>query len=119
MTLLEDGCLSTLALEIKEVAQFLTELSVCDYHFATRKSSSTALGAIRAAFDNIGETAFPLHVCHIFFKCVCMMAGIDPFSSEVKECKDRFITTCLPDTGFPQEQWDSIGALINEPRFFS
>jgi len=111
ITLLEgNGRLSTIALEIEEEAQFLTELSVCDYYFATRKPSSTALGAIRVAFGNIDETTLPLHVRHVFFKRVRIMADIDPFSSEVEECKDRFFTTCLPDAGYLQEQ----RTLINE-----
>ena len=99
ITLLEwDGCLSAAALhEIDEVAQFLTELSVCDYYFVTRKPSSIAMGAIHTAFGNIGETTLPLHVRHIFFKRVHMIAGIDPFSLEVEECMDRFIKTCLSD----------------------
>ena len=68
-----------------------------DYYFTTRFSSSIALGAIQTAFSDIGETTLPLHVCHIFFKRVHMIAGIDPFSLEVEECMDRFIKTCLSD----------------------
>lgn len=114
----ENGCASTVSLEIEEVAQFLTESSVCDYYFTTRKPSSIALGAIRTAFSNIGEIPLPSYVCHIFFERVRTIAGIDPFSSEVEECSDRFSTTCcFPDTGYPQKQRDGTGGLIDTGHF--
>ncbi|KAL7453299.1 hypothetical protein ACHAWC_004965 [Mediolabrus comicus] len=40
--------------EIGEMARFLTELSVCNYYFVTRKPSSIALASIINAFELLG-----------------------------------------------------------------
>ena len=80
---------SAAALEIKESAGFFTELSVCDYYFTTRKASSTALGAVLIAVDDMSETILPLGSRHIFFQQVQIISRIDPFSVEVQECKKR------------------------------
>ena len=40
--------------EIAEMAKFLTELSVCNYYFVTRKPSSIALASIINAFELLG-----------------------------------------------------------------
>lgn len=90
MSLLEEsGCSSAAALEIKELARFLTELSVSDYYFTTRKPSSIGLGALLTAFVNIGDAMLPLYIRHNFLKHVQSIAGIDPTSEEIQECKGR------------------------------
>ena len=75
------------------------------------------MGVIHTAFGSIDETALPLHVRHIFFKHVHAIAGIDTFSSEVEECKDRFNITYPLDLRYMQEQRDDIGVLVNDQCF--
>jgi len=103
MSLLEEsGCSHSVALEIKELVQFLTELSVCDYYFTTRKPSSIGLGALLTAFDRFDEVTLPLRVRHTFFGLVHYTK--DPFSKEVQECKGRLCETYSQHTGCHQQQ---------------
>lgn len=109
MLLLEQsGCNPTVALEVKEVARFLTELSVCDYYFTTRRPSSTGLGAILVAFERFDEVTLPMHVRRTFLKLVRSMEVIDPSSEQVLECKGRLSANYLQD----QEQYVPV---TNDP----
>lgn len=98
----ESGCSHSVALEIKELVQFLTELSVCDYYFTTRKPSSIGLGALLTTFDRFDEVTLPLRVRLTFLDLVHYT--IDPFSKEVQECKDRLCKTYSQHTGYYQQQ---------------
>jgi len=92
MLLLEEsGCPSVIAYQIEELARFLTELSACDYYFATRKPSSIGLGALLVAFDSSTGDAptLSLRVRHNFVSRVRSIAGMDPSSEETQECKSR------------------------------
>lgn len=104
MLLLEQsGCNATVALEVKEVARFLTELSVCDYYFTTRKPSCTGLGAILTAFERFDEVTLPMHVRCTFLKYVRSLGVIDPSSKEVLDCKGRLSVNYLQDAGCQPE----------------
>jgi len=108
MLLLEkSGCIPTVALEIKEVARFLTELSVCDYYFTTCKPSSTGLGAILTAFEKFDDATLPMHVRCTFLKLVRSVEVIDPSSEEVMQCKSRLSATYLQDAGYQQQQYEN------------
>jgi len=113
ISLLEEiGCPSDVRLEIEELARFLTEISVCDYYFTTRKASLIGLGALLTTFDSIDESTLPLHVRHNFLLRVQSIAGIDPSSKEVQECNDRLYRTYFLDN---QEQDKSpSGVTIDE-----
>lgn len=101
MLLLElSGCTATVVLGVKEVARFLTELSVYDYYFTTRKPSSIGLGAILTAFKRFDEATLPTHVRCTFIKLVRSMEVIDPSSDEVLQCKGRLSAKYLHDTGY-------------------
>jgi len=109
MPLLEQsGCSASVALEIKEVARFLTELSVCDYYFTTRKPSSIGLGALLTAFDSFDDATLPLRVRQRFLDLVHLTNVIDPAAQEVLECKGRLSETYLQDSGYHQQQSEPV-----------
>eukprot|EP00555_Chaetoceros_dichaeta_P007199 CAMPEP_0198264542 /NCGR_PEP_ID=MMETSP1447-20131203/16207_1 /TAXON_ID=420782 /ORGANISM="Chaetoceros dichaeta, Strain CCMP1751" /LENGTH=324 /DNA_ID=CAMNT_0043953513 /DNA_START=83 /DNA_END=1057 /DNA_ORIENTATION=- len=104
----QSGCSSSVALEIKEVARFLTELSVCDYYFTTRKPSSIGLGALLTAFDSFDDATLPLRVRERFLDRVHMTGVIDPAAQEVLDCKGRLCETYLQDSGYHQQQSEAV-----------
>jgi len=109
MPLLEQsGCSSSVALEIKEVARFLTELSVCDYYFTTCKPSSIGLGALLTAFNSFDDATLPLRVRQRFLDLVHRTEVIDPSAQEVLKCKDRLSETYLQDSGYHQQQSEAV-----------
>ena len=96
MLLLEEtDCSSEIVLQIEELVRLLTELSVCDYYFSTRKPSSTGFGAILLAFDCTDETSFPLQVRKSFLDSVLSIFGMDSSSEDVQECKNRLFEIYL------------------------
>jgi len=107
----ESSCPSDVTLEIEELARFLTEISVCDYYFTTRKASLIGLGALLTAFDSIDESTLPLRVRHSFLIRVRSIAGIDPSSKEVQECKDRLDKTYFLD--YRQQNKELSGVTID------
>jgi len=120
MMLLQDcGCSSAVAHEMKEVARFLTELSVCDYFFVTRKPTSIALASLLTAFDSIDEACLPTHVRQSFLKRVQSVAHVDPYSTEVRECKARICETYYHDAGYQQQLQEASGRLMEEQGRFS
>lgn len=112
MPLLEQsGCSASVALEIKEIARFLTELSVCDYYFTTRKPSSIGVGALLTAFDSFDDATLPLRVRQRFLDLVHMTDVIDPAAQEVLECKGRLCEIYLQDSGHRHQQ---RGPVLND-----
>ena len=107
LLLKQSGCIATVALEVNEVAQFLTELSVCDYYFTTRTPSLTGLGAILTAFGRFDEAILPMHVRCKFINLVRSMDFIDPSSDEVQQCKNRLSATYLHNTGYQKQQYEN------------
>jgi len=109
----QSGCAVAVAHEVKEIARFLTELSVCDYYFTTRKQSSIGLGAVLTAFGSFDEITLPLHVRRTFIDYVRSMDIIDPSSEEVQECQKCLSATYLQDLSY-QQQVTVISPEINE-----
>lgn len=95
LLLKETDCSSEIVLQIEELVRLLTELSVYDYYFSTRKPSSTGFGAILLAFDCTDETSFPLQVRKSFLASALSISCMDSSSEEVQECKNRLFETYL------------------------
>jgi len=115
ITLLQEtGCSSTIVLEIKQIAQFITELSVCDYYFTTHKSSSVGLGALLTAFDAFSEASLSLHIRHAFLVLVQSVAGLEPSSEEVLDCKDRLCEAYFEET--KQQEIELFGIFTDVGR---
>ena len=73
-----------------EVAKFLTELAVIDYHFAPLKPSSVGLAALMTAMEGVSEEHLPMKAKEEFACNVCRLAHIDPADDEVMDCRVRF-----------------------------
>jgi len=80
--------------EMMEVAKFLTELAVYDYHFAPLKSSSVGLAALLATMD--GADSFQLSDADKqgFADNVVHVAQISPTDVEVMDCHTRLRALC-------------------------
>lgn len=94
----ETNCIPTVALEVTEVARYLTELSVCDQYFSTHKPSLIGLGSVLAAFECFDETTLPMQVRSTFINLVRSMKVVNPSSKEVLNCKNRLYATLVQDT---------------------
>eukprot|EP00586_Coscinodiscus_wailesii_P002207 CAMPEP_0172491940 /NCGR_PEP_ID=MMETSP1066-20121228/22878_1 /TAXON_ID=671091 /ORGANISM="Coscinodiscus wailesii, Strain CCMP2513" /LENGTH=305 /DNA_ID=CAMNT_0013261265 /DNA_START=85 /DNA_END=1002 /DNA_ORIENTATION=- len=70
---------------ITDYATFLTELSVCEYFFVTRKTSSIALAALIVGMDNDPYLS-PVDR-KTFLESVRQVTTIDSNSLEVEECR--------------------------------
>lgn len=73
--------------DILEHTRFLTELSVIDYFFVTKRSSKVALAALLNAMDN--TTSFPFGHCVEFLHQLERLDEFDPNDPEIAECRDR------------------------------
>jgi len=73
---------------IGESAQFLVELSVCDYYFITRKPSSIALASLLNACEQVLGSTSSSNAMIILLRRVQTIAGVG-YCSQVKECQHR------------------------------
>ena len=73
--------------DILEHTRFLTELSVIDYFFVTKRSASIALAALLSAMDN--NRAFPFGQRVEFINQLKRLENFDPNDAEIAECRDR------------------------------
>jgi len=74
--------------DILELARFLTELSVCDYFFVTRRSSSNSLAALLNAMDALQSgISYPARL--EFLQNLKKHANLDANCQEVQECRVR------------------------------
>ena len=73
--------------DILEFARFLTELSVIDYFFVTKRASSTALAALLNAMDTVGTIDFATRM--EFVRQLKGLDEFDPYDHEIEECRVR------------------------------
>ena len=74
--------------DTNELARFLTELSVCDYWFVTKKPSSIALASLLNALELQGEPKIPRsYKIQLLQQLGC--CGSDIYDEEVIACYDR------------------------------
>eukprot|EP00540_Astrosyne_radiata_P015197 CAMPEP_0116853444 /NCGR_PEP_ID=MMETSP0418-20121206/17917_1 /TAXON_ID=1158023 /ORGANISM="Astrosyne radiata, Strain 13vi08-1A" /LENGTH=187 /DNA_ID=CAMNT_0004485849 /DNA_START=1 /DNA_END=564 /DNA_ORIENTATION=- len=73
--------------DILELARFLTELSVIDYFFVTKRASSVALAALLDAMDTLGSID---HATRRDFLCqLKRLNDFDPEDPEIEQCRHR------------------------------
>jgi len=82
----ESECAPAVVNVIMEEAQFLTELSACNYYFTTHKPSSIGLGSILAAIERSDEITLPMRTRFTFLNLVRSTKVLDPFADEVEDC---------------------------------
>jgi len=71
--------------DILELARFLTELSVIDYFFVTRRTSSVALAGILNAMELLNLGPFIPE----FLAQLQLLNDFDPHADEIDECRFR------------------------------
>lgn len=71
--------------DISELARFFTELSVIDYFFVTRRTSSVALAGLLNAMEILRLDEYAPQLLNQ----LTLLDGFDPFDAEVLECRQR------------------------------
>ena len=79
--------------DMMEVAKFLTELAVIDYHFAPLKPSSVGLAALMTAMEGVAEDRLAMVDKQNFATNVYHVAQVSPNDPEVMDCRARLRTT--------------------------
>lgn len=75
--------------ECTELSRFLSELSVCDYFFTTKRPSHIALACILTSFEGLSQDCIPRAIRQQFVDSAFKISGIDCTASEVLECRLR------------------------------
>ena len=73
--------------DVWELSRFLTELSVIDYFFVIHKPSSVAVAALLNSMDEVLPDSQEVH--DEFLSEVSKVAGLDPTTQEVVDCRNR------------------------------
>jgi len=89
MQLLPIECCRSLRHDVMELSRFLSELSVCDYFFVTRKASSVAVATLLNAIDGMDHFRLSTKQRQEFVNNICLTACIDCYSDEVVQCRAR------------------------------
>ena len=80
--------------DLREIARFFTELSVCDYFFITYNQSTVGLASLLNAIDVlIRQKDLTSEMKRDFMERVFYYTGLNPFSSEVEDCRRRLRET--------------------------
>mmetsp|Transcript_21291 Transcript_21291/g.25349 ORF Transcript_21291/g.25349 Transcript_21291/m.25349 type:complete len:320 (+) Transcript_21291:33-992(+) len=87
--LLPNECERSLRHDIMELSRFLSELSVCDYYFVTRKPSSIAIASLMNAIDGIDHHRLSAKQRLEFINNISSISHLDCYSDEVVECRNR------------------------------
>ena len=82
--------------EVFETSQFMSEVSICDSYFISKKPSSIALACLRVAFEihQVHAGTVLHHACEEFMTQVERFAGIGGANEEVLVCMDRLKRLC-------------------------
>lgn len=126
MLLLSVDIPSEIRSEINELVRYLTELSVCDYWFVTRKPSTITIASFMYAFDLLGSQGMESGYQDRFLKKLTDN-GFDIANDEdIEKCYDRlrdiFVSRRNDDKDDVEESSGSRVAVVtpdremNEPR---
>ncbi len=92
--------------EVTELTRFLTELSVCDYFFVTHLPSTVGIASLLNAIDVVGHEEYCQSLIQIFIQRVYQETGLNIYSSEVQECRQRLKATFV-ESGFSKPSQDT------------
>ena len=87
--LLTCDCAQSVKHGIMEMTRFLTELSVCDYFFVTRKQSSIAVAALMNAMEMTDSSKLSTKQRQQFINDIFVDTHLEYNSDEVIECRTR------------------------------
>jgi len=99
-----------------EVAKFLTELAVIDYHFAPLKPSSVGLAALMTAMEGVAEDRLAMVDKQTFATNVYHLAQVSPNDAEVMDCRTRLRTMYYEGGIFEQQQEAEAAAAAQANR---
>ena len=102
--------------DMMEVAKFLTELAVIDYHFAPLKSSSVGLAALMTAMEGVAEDRLAMADKQNFAANVYHVAQVSPNDPEVMDCRTRLRTMYYEGGIFEQQQEAEAAAAAQANR---
>ncbi|KAL7436766.1 hypothetical protein ACHAXM_005312 [Skeletonema potamos] len=99
--------------DISELARFLTELSVCDYYFVTRKPSSIAMASIINAMELMGPQKIDPRYKVQFLHHV-VQAGLDIANdTEIIQCYERLREMYIAGGYTPTSDDDEEDETVN------
>ena len=104
-----------------EVAKFLTELAVIDYHFAPLKPSSVGLAALMTAMEGVAEERLAMVDKQNFATNVYHIAQVSPNDPEVMDCRTR-LRTMYYEGGIYEQQKEAeaaAAAQLNRERMLA
>ena len=101
--------------DITELSRFLTELSVWDYYFVTRRPSSVALAAIFNAMEVVEQSRILHRNKAEFMDNIRNVVNIDPVGEEVEMCRLR-LRDMYHQGGYHQQNDDDTLYKDDEPR---
>ena len=99
----DDACNPNELNEIKELARFLTELSVCDYFFVQYTSMSIGMASLLVAIELI-DAIWKIGSMEAFLIQVSSVAGCDYESMDILECKVRLQETYMHGEFYKQQE---------------
>lgn len=102
--------------DMMEVAKFLTELAVIDYHFAPLKSSSTGLAALMTAMEGVDSARLSDADKQAFAQNVYHVAQVSPNDPEVMDCRTRLRTMYYEGGVYQQQQEAEAAAAAQATR---
>ena len=106
--------------DMMEVAKFLTELAVIDYHFAPLKPSSVGLAALMTAMEGVAEERLAMVDKQNFATNVYHIAQVSPNDPEVMDCRTRLRTMYYEGGIYQQQQEDQAAAAqVNRERMLA
>ena len=103
--------------EIVEYSRFLTELSVCNYYFVTRRASSIGLAAVLVSFDHLDTQKYPQISSDALVEGLRYIYPQEKdHIKEIEDCKTRLITLYAnPNKHDSQVHSDSCAAYTQCP----
>ena len=102
--------------DMMEVAKFLTELAVIDYHFAPLKPSSVGLAALMTAMEGVAEDRLAMVDKQNFATNVYHVAQVSPNDPEVMDCRTRLRTMYYEGGIFEQQREAEAAAAAQANR---
>lgn len=102
--------------DMMEVAKFLTELAVIDYHFAPLKPSSVGLAALMTAMEGVAEERLAMVDKQNFATNVYHIAQVSPNDPEVMGCRIRLRSTYYEGGIYEQQKEAEAAAAARANR---
>ena len=104
------ACEPAVRYDMMDVARFLTELAVIEYHFASLKPSSIGLAALLTAMEGVAEERLSMVDKQNFATNVYHIAQVSLNDPEVMDCRMRLRKMYFESSIFDQQREDEVQA---------